>query len=160
MARLIASAVVGLIITLLFQAMLLGIAWMIVGPPFAFHEGTTNVTLGWMAISLPLTFGAAVLGGWGAAITAQAQKVKAVKWAAIVTFVFFLALPIFHLIITRKPPPVAPSELGTYEAANYAIQPIWYELIVPFVAAAGNMIGGRIRKYTDYAAWKRENMDE
>lgn len=159
MARLIASAVVGLIVTLIFQAMLLGIAWMIVGAPFAFHEGTTNVTLGWMALSLPLTFGAAVLGGWGAVITAQAQKVKAVKWAVIVAFVFFLLLPVFHLVTTRKVPPVPPSELGTYEAANYAIQPIWYELIVPFVVAGGTMVGGRFRKFTDFAAWKRENMD-
>ena len=159
MVRIIASAVVGLVVTLLFQAIFLGVAWMIVGAPFAFHAGTTNVTLGWVALSLPLTFGAAILGGWAAVITAQEQKQQAAKWAAGLALGFFLLLAIWHVATERKQPPVPPSELGTYEAANYAIQPTWYEFVIPFVVAGGTCLGGRIRKYTDFKAWKRENLE-
>lgn len=157
MGRIIGAVVGGLIVLYLWMFISLTAAWFAFGPERAFKPGTTDVTIVWLLVALPLTIIGAVLAGWTAAIIGQKQKEKTVKALALTVLVIWLALAIWSVTPWRSKPPVAATELGTFEAMNYADQPFWYDFLLPFIGAAAIMWGGRkITKYTDWEAMKRE----
>ncbi|HSR67302.1 MAG TPA: hypothetical protein VLU25_05120 [Acidobacteriota bacterium] len=146
MLRTIIAVVVGYIVMALLVFVLLTIAWMVVGPSFAFQPGTSKVTLGWIAVNLPLSFIAALAGGCTAAFIGR--RSAPVKALACLVLALGLVFAVLHLAVDDPSGQEAVSEVSTaemsaFEAASEAVQPAWYNFLIPFVGAAGVLLGGR-----------------
>lgn len=146
MLRTVLAAIVGYLALALFVGVALMVAWMMVGAGFAFRPGTTDVTLGWLAINIPLSFIGAVLGGFVAALIDRSPRKTAVKVLALLVVALGLALALKTLRAGTPQPPKPISELSSLEAGAYAKQPTWYSFAIPFIGAAGILMGGHLQK--------------
>ena len=143
MVRNIAAVIAGYLSAAVFVALGLSLVWMRTGPAWAYQPGSTHVTTNWLLIHIPIMFIGTFLGGLVAA--SIAKRWGAVQALAIIFFVLDMLVAIVHLTTARPLPPKSPAQFTVIEAANYAIQPTWYDFAVPFSAAAGVLLGGRLR---------------
>lgn len=143
MLRNIAAVIAGYLSAAVFVAVGLSLVWMRKGAAWAYEPGTTHVTTNWLLIHLPIMFAGTFIGGFVAKWISRRGDV--VRFLATIFFVLDLAVAILHLAVTRLPPLKEPSQFTTVEAANYAIQPTWYDFAIPFAAAAGVLLGGRAK---------------
>jgi hypothetical protein len=148
MLRAIAAVIAGYLAMAIAVFVTLTLAWVALGPGFAFKAGTTEVTFGWIAINLPLSFVCALLGGWVAAKIAR--RPGPVKALAAVILVLGLGMAVAHLFVDSSAASeeaadrvTQEEEVSTFEAASEAIQPPWYNFLLPFLGAAGVLLGGR-----------------
>lgn len=149
MLRKILAVVAGYVVSGLWVALTLSIAWMVLGAGFAFEDGTTRTTLGWAVVMLVMGFIGAIIGGWLAALIARTPR--AGVWLAVVMLVLGLGLAIYYTTVDVEAEATAalagrdPAALPVFEAASVAIAPTWYNWIIPLVGAIGAVIGGRCR---------------
>jgi MFS family permease len=144
MLRNVAAVVAGYVSIVVFVMITFSLAWLAMGPSLAFREGTTEVTEAWIAVVMPLNLIGAAIGGWIARRIGRGNG--AVAGLAVFIVVLGLALAVVNMNATREPLARPVTELATFEAASYAIQPTWYEFVVPFVGAIGVLLGGRMRR--------------
>lgn len=148
MLRGIAAVVVGYVVIVAFVLITFAIAWLALGRSFAFAEGTTDVTLGWIVLALLLSFIGASLGGVVARGIAPGHSRTSVEvLAGLVLIVGFLSAVAAQRRNTQSEPltPHELAEIGVFEAATKARQPAWFSFFVPFVGALGVRWGGRAR---------------
>ena len=151
MVRPITAVLVGYLVMAAWIMATLTLAWKLLGPSFAFHPGTTQVSLGWVAVTLPLSFGlGAVLGGFIAGSIARSRENKAVRALAVIVLVLGLVMAVKDLVSDpagRDPasdPVVVIEEMSAFEASSEAVRPTWYSFLIPFVGLAGILLGGRL----------------
>lgn len=142
MLRNIAAIIAGYFVAALFVGVALTVVWMRTGPAWAFQPGSTRVTTNWLLINIPIVFVGTFLGGLVAAAIAKRRDV--VRVLAMIFFALDLVVAILHATMTRPLPTKPPQLFTVLEAANYAIQPLWYDFAIPFAAAAGVILGGRV----------------
>lgn len=99
------------------------VAWMIAGRGFAFRPGTTEVTPGWLAINIPLSFIGAVLGGFVAALIDRSPRRTAAKALALLVVAMGLALALRTLRVGAPKPRKPTSQFSSFEAGAFAQQP-------------------------------------
>ncbi|MGA7616263.1 MAG: hypothetical protein WBX15_13900 [Thermoanaerobaculia bacterium] len=136
------AVIAGYVSMALFIMITFSLTWMVVGYQFAFKAGTTDVTPGWIAITLPLDLLAAVLGGWIAVKIARGEVAPRVL--AGIVLVLGLTLAFISLRLVHPVPPKPIPQISTFEAASYAVEPDWYQFAVPFIGAIGVLIGSRL----------------
>jgi hypothetical protein len=132
----------------------LTLAWEALGSDFAFEPGSSRVTPGWLAVALPLSFAGAVIGGLIAAGLSRPPGGKPVAVLAVIVLVLGLFTAFSQLAKPAPPEPgveqeILEGEVGTsdwsaMQAASRARQPIWYTFLLPWVGAAGLLVGGRL----------------
>lgn len=143
MLRTIFGVIAGYIATAVVVMAVVTIAYSVLGPSFAFQEGSFDVTGAWVGLNLFMGFFAAILGGWIAAMVGRSRKAV----AYLIALMLVLGLGLAYMQ-GQSPPPEAPApaaELEPQEVARYARPPAWYAWIVPFFGAAGVLLGGRVR---------------
>lgn len=143
------SVIAGYLVLALWVAITLTVAWLLTGPEFAYHRGTTNVTPAWVLLTLPLNFVGALLGGL------TARRIggdRAVRVLAALILILGLGLAAAHIVMDRPAPPRPVEQMTVFEAASYAVQPVWYDFLVPFVGVAGVLMNLRRAGREDVAA--------
>ncbi|NNF05638.1 MAG: hypothetical protein HKN21_02645 [Candidatus Eisenbacteria bacterium] len=147
-------SILGVVLGYLTIAVWLGIAltllWKALGPDFAFEPGTLNTTMGWALSVIPIDLMGAMMGGLVAALIDK-RKI-AVK--VLAGFVLILGLMSAVMHIQMDDPTVAAemlaekpiTEWSSFEAASGAIQPMWYNFVLPIVGMVGVLLGGRLKK--------------
>ncbi|HSR51580.1 MAG TPA: hypothetical protein VLV83_12185 [Acidobacteriota bacterium] len=151
MVRTVIAVLVGYFVMALLVFILLSGAWLVVGSDFAFQPGTTKVTMGWIALNLPLSFIAALAGGCTAAYIGR--RPAAVRALAYLVLAVGLIFAVLHLAADDPSGREAATDgatvqMSSFEAASEAVQPIWYNFLIPFVGAAGVLLGGRAANKT------------
>jgi hypothetical protein len=148
MWRAIVSVIAGYVALSVWVAGTLAIAWAILGPSFAFQEGTTMTTTGWSVLAIALGIPGAMLGGFTTALIARTRTPILVL--AGIVLVLGLAQGIGTEIARGGGPAAAPSkpveELSFWEAPRYAMPPTWYGFTIPLVGCAGALAGGALRR--------------
>lgn len=148
MLRKIVGAVVGYIFIFVWVAVTLGIGWVTLGADFAFHQDTTEVTLGWVMLMIVTGFVGAVLAGWIASLVAKSQG--GATALAVLILVLGLAMAVFYLnldVAAEAEKALAgrdPASLGVTAAASVAIPPTWYNFLNPVLGALGVFVGGSL----------------
>lgn len=142
--RTVAAVIVGYIVIVIFVMVTFSVTWMLLGPSQAFKSGTVEVTTKWLAIAIPLSLIAAVLGGVTAATISRSGT--GVKALALFVVVLGLIFAVINMTSTRPAPPKPISELATMEAASYAKAPMWYDFTIPFLGGLGVWIGGALKR--------------
>ncbi|MEW6758820.1 MAG: hypothetical protein AB1347_11415 [Acidobacteriota bacterium] len=144
MWRAVGAVVAGYVVIALFVMVGFTVAWLVLGPGFAFEAGTTKVTAGWLLMATPVNLAAALLGGWTAGAIARDGRGAAVKVLAGIVLGLGLILAILHLGAEPAVPP-ADLDLSTFQAASYAIQPKWFDFFVALLGGAGVLVGGCLK---------------
>lgn len=138
MGRLILGIVAGYLVMTIWIMATVSLTWKMVGPEFA--------TMGWIAINIPLSFIGAYLGGSFAQRLGRDRGQAAVGGLAILVIIFGLVSAFIALFGDAPEPAVTnPDGLTMAEASAGAIQPMWYNFVIPIVGAAGILLGGRRR---------------
>jgi hypothetical protein len=113
-------------------------------PEFAFRPRTAEASTGWIIYTLIASFFAAIVGGWVAAKLGKSQARRAVFLLA--AFVCITGLGSAAANAGREPQGELPPEVlaNTMERASHAVQPQAYSWTVPFLGAAGVLLGGHL----------------
>ena len=146
MVRGIAAVIAGYIVMALWVFITMTVAFISLGPGFAFQGDTFDVSLGWVGLALSLGLAGAVLGGLAAALIAK--RAAPVKALAAIILGLGIVFAVLRLVLpapaVEDPAPASPSAVSTIEAAANARQPVWYQFTIPFVGFAGVLLGGQI----------------
>lgn len=158
MARTLFAIILGYAVMAGWVMITLTLAYKIVGPEFAFKQGTTDVTMGWILITLPLSFMGAMLGGLTAGRLGKDPTRKPVKLLAAVILLLGMLLAVAQIFMppdaqmTGTQGGVIPEEeksveeMSSIEASSAAKQPLWYSFLIPLVGAFGVILGGYVRR--------------
>lgn len=144
------AVIAGYLIMMVFVMVTLTVAWVLLGSSFAFQAGTTHVTLRWVALNLSLSAIAAIAGGYVAMSIAPDEAMLSVKILAGIILAVGLIMAVAHIftdasVDQQLAQGVVVEGMGAFAAASEAVQPIWYNFLVPVLGAAGVLIGGRLR---------------
>ncbi len=146
MGRKILAVVAGYAAMAVLVMVVFSLALATLGTSLVFVEGTTRPSGGWLAFSLVVSLVAAAAGGWVAArIGHQATAAKILAGVVL----------ILGLIMAVAQPERDPEraqqiidEAGGVEGvamgdlADIAEQPAWFAWVIPFLGAAGVLVGG------------------
>ncbi len=157
MARSVGAVIIGYLVMGIFVMVTMTLAWKLTGPSFAYQEGSTHVTGGWVALSLALGVPAAVLGGWVCrAIALRSKPVTVLAW---IVLVLGAGMAIAHMSLDPSleeqraagaqisaTDARTPAELSAFEASSEAVQPTWYNFTIALVGFAGVLFGGHLRE--------------
>lgn len=144
MARAIGSVVIGYLAMALAVFATFSIVYLLMGTDGAFKPGTYDVSASWLAVSIILSFAAAILGGYVCAAVARTPTPP--KVLAGIVLVLGLALAIPTLTQGSGDPMPRPESVGNVEAMQNAVQPIWITLLNPLIGAAGVLVGARLKR--------------
>jgi hypothetical protein len=145
MVRMIAAGVLGYLTIL--ALVMLTFAVVFVAPDFAFEPDSWEVTPGWLAYTLTMSFLAACAGGLVAVLVARGDRRPAL-WLAAVVMLLGLAGAASQLS-REPPPPMGGSAKDPMTRGAEAVQPTWYALLLPFLGAAGVLAGASRYRGTD-----------
>lgn len=141
MLRIAFAVIVGYVAMAL--AVLLVFSVVLIAPDVAMWPGTSQATPAWIVYTLIASFAAAIAGGWLSARIAATRR--AATAMAVVALLLGLAAAFQNEQRRRTPPaPLSPSAT-TLERASRAVQPTAYAFSIPFLSAAGVLLGGRLR---------------
>jgi hypothetical protein len=115
----------------------------IVAPDFAFQKDSFEVTAAWLVFTLAVSFAAAIVGGFVCAWIARRRS--ATHALAALAIVLGLGGAVSNLTKERPTASESAAGLSVMARSERAVQPNWYAFALPFVAAAGILIGGRLR---------------
>jgi uncharacterized membrane protein YoaK (UPF0700 family) len=146
MVRTIAAVVAGYVDAVAVTIAGIFVSWAIFGVEGAFAENSTLASTPWAITSCVIGFAAAAVAGATAALVGRHATNLPVKVLAGLMLV--LGLVIAARTMGVEPPPVpeewANSEVSFMEAGEYAVSPTWYYVLIPFIGAAGVLLGGRL----------------
>jgi hypothetical protein len=144
MGRLILAVLLGYLVMAVCVMLAFSVAF--VAPDFAFEKDSYEVTPAWIGYALLLSFVAAAVGGFVAVWLAGRPDARAA--VALAGVVFLLAVGSAVVQLGRDRPEAKPAEIareGMMERASKAVQPTWYAFTLPFLGAAGALLGGWLK---------------
>jgi len=127
----------------------LSLAWVLTGPSFAFVPGSTHVTMAWIGLNLPMSLIAALTGGYVTNRVARDPSLLPVKVLAGIVLGMGLIMAVAHAfsdpsVDQQAAQSLAIEGMSAFEAASEAVQPVWYNFLIPFIGAVGVFLGGRL----------------
>lgn len=140
MGKAILGIVLGYVAMALFIFVTFSIVYLLIGTEGAFHDGSYDVTLLWIVVSLVLGLIAAIIGG---VVCAKLTRHPAgTKILAGLVLVLGLVMAIPALYTPDEPAPtVRTGEVTVMEAMQVAQQPVWITFANPVIGAIGVMLG-------------------
>lgn len=147
MLRTIAGVVVGYIVIALCVFGVLTIAFISLGPDWAFQEGSYHVSIGWALMMLAAGFAAALVGGLVCRAIAGRHR-RAISALAVV----IVLLGGLDAALRLSAPARTDAELvraedtPVFEAAGKAQSPVWMGIANPIVGVAGVLLAGALRR--------------
>jgi amino acid transporter len=133
----IASYVVmAIIITIVFIGLFLAL-----GVERVFQPDSYEVSPLWLVISIAISVGSAVVGGYVCAAISRSMRACQVLALIILVLGIILCLPKM-----REDPHVRAGDVPTLQVMHLAQMPVWMHLLTPFLGAIGVLVGALIKK--------------
>ena len=117
--------------------------YIALGADRAFKADSYEISTLWLVISIVVTLGGAVVGGFVCAAIS-----KSVRTCQVFAFIVFLAgilLCLPALMRDDESPHVRAGEVPNMEAMKLAVTPSWMHLLSPVLGAAGVLLGARMK---------------
>jgi hypothetical protein len=143
MIRSILSVVAGYVVIFLFIFVLFTGLYLVLGANASFKPGSYQPSVLWLALSTPLAFVAAIIGGYVCASLARGGRAPLALAALVFVIGFLSAIPVLK---ARDTDEVRTSEVSNMEAMMKAKEPAGVALTNPLIGAAGALLGGRLRR--------------
>jgi len=145
MVRSIIGVIVGYLALFVLVAVALIVLFMLMGTEWSFKPNSFEASNAWIAMSLVANFIIAVIGGLICAVIAKGGKAPIVL--AAIVFVLGLVLAIPSMMAHKQNAGlVRKGNVSQWEAMQKANEPIWVPFTVPFIGAAGVLLGAKIRR--------------
>jgi MFS family permease len=143
LGRNILAIVAGYIVMFAIVMATLSGAYMAMGADRAFKAGTYGVTGLWIAVSVVMSFVAAMVGGTIAARVGRGTRAASLLAVVVVILGVILAIPSLD-----APEPGEPrtGNVSNVAAMMNAQQPPFVSFLNPVIGAVGVLLGGRVRK--------------
>ena len=151
--RALLGVIAGYAVMAIIVLVSLTIAWGLTGPSFAYKPGTTHVTLAWIGLNLPLSSIAAIAGGYVTNRIAPTDSLLPVKVLAGILLVVGLIMAVAHVLTDQSisqqlTENISTEGMSAFSGSSEAVQPIWYNFLIPFIGAAGVLVGGYLGRRT------------
>jgi hypothetical protein len=139
----ILAVVAGYAVMFIFYFAVFTGVYLALGAERAFKLDSYEVSTLWLALSVVITLGGAVAGGFVCAAIS-----KSARPCQVLAFIVFLAgillcLPV--LMRDDESPHVRAGEVPNMEAMQLAVTPNWMHLLSPVIGAAGVLLGARMK---------------
>lgn len=146
MLKNVLAVIAGYLVMLVFIFVVFTGLYLAIGADRAFEPGTYEVSVLWLVISLTLSLVAAILGGYVCAAIGNSSA--AARSLAILVIVLGIISAWPALDPAKDPRPnVRIADVPNMEAMMNARQPPWVAISLPFIGAAGVLIGAaRVRR--------------
>lgn len=118
-------------------------AFLTLGVERALQPDSYEISTLWVAISLVINFGSAILGGYVCAAVSKSLRACQLLAVIVVILGVLLCLP---AIQRREGPNVRAGEVSSLEAMKLGVAPIWMHLLNPVLGAVGVLFGARMKK--------------
>lgn len=128
--------VMAIIITIVFLGLFLAL-----GVERVFQTDSYEVSPLWLVISIAISVGSAVVGGYVCAAISRSMRACQVLALIILVLGILLCLPKM-----REDPHVRAGEVPTLQVMHLAQVPVWMHLLSPFLGAIGVLVGARMKK--------------
>lgn len=139
------AAIVGYVTIVLVVFAGIGVAWLILGGAGAFAGEGPSPSTPWMALNLLSGLIAAVVGGLVARRIGGSQVAVRILLGIVLVLGLVSAVMEGGAAAAHEPAAKPVAEMSFMEAGRHAVQPAWYNWMIPLVGAAGVLIGGRER---------------
>jgi len=145
MVRSIIGVIVGYLAMFVLVFVTLTVAFLLMGTEWSFKPNSFEASNAWIAMSLVANFIIAVIGGLICAVIAKGGKAPIVL--AAVVFVLGLVLAIPSMMAHKQNAGlVRRGNVSQLEAMQKANEPVWVPFSVPFIGAAGVLLGAKIKR--------------
>lgn len=142
MVRIILGAIVGWIVNMVFIFSSFTVLYVILGTDGSFQPERFTVSLTWTVLSFVLGFVGTIIGGFVAVLIGKSQK-AALGTAGLILAVSLVAAFVAMGLDANE---VRTSDIDSMVAMTKAINPTWFNFLVPFTGFIGAIIGGRLKK--------------
>jgi hypothetical protein len=144
MLRTIAGVVLGYIAMALLVFLLFSASYLALGTDNVFLPGSYQVSLLWVALSIVVSFAAALVGGYVAAAVSRGTRAALALACVVLILGILFAIP----ALGQPDPGPRAGDVGNFVAMQNARPPSWTLLLNPIIGAAGVLVGSRLRKRT------------
>jgi hypothetical protein len=142
MTRTIAGVVLGYIATALLVFLLFSASYLALGTDKVFLPGSYQVSFLWAALSIVVSFAAALVGGYVAASVSRGTRAPLVLACVVLVLGILFALP----ALGQPDPGPRAGDVGNFAAMTNARPPSWTLLLNPIIGALGVLVGSRLRR--------------
>ncbi len=142
MIRTIAGVALGYIAMALLVFLLFSAAYLAMGTDNAFLPGSYQISFLWLAVSIVLSFIAALAGGYVAASASHGTRAPLVLACVVLILGIIFAIP----ALGQPDPGPRAGDVGNIAAMMNARQPAWLLLLNPVIGAFGILVGSRLRR--------------
>jgi hypothetical protein len=132
----------GYLIMRLFVFATFSFCYQALGAERFFEPGTYEVSRTWIAVSILLSLGAAIVGGFLCASVSRSAR------APVILAVLVLVLGVFTALLTppsNAMPKPRSGDVANYEAMQNEARPTWIGWLNPILGATGVLCGSRLR---------------
>ncbi|MCA1815558.1 MAG: hypothetical protein LC746_03985 [Acidobacteria bacterium] len=143
MARKILAVILGYVVIFVSIFVLFTALYLVLGANGAFKPGSYRPSFTWLALSTPLAFVAALVGGYVCAVVARGGRAPLALAALVLVLGFLFAVP---ALTAKAADDVRPGNLSNMEAMQKAKEPAGVALANPLLGAAGVLVGGWLRR--------------
>jgi len=145
MARSILAVIASYVLMFVLTFITFSCMYMVLRADGSFKPGTFESSNLWMGTAFVASFVIAVIAGFVCAAIARGGKAPLVL--AIVVFVLGLLLAVPSLVAKRTNAGlVRAGDVPMMEAMQKAQEPDWAPFALPFIGAAGVLIGGKLKR--------------
>lgn len=143
MLRAASGIALGYLVMAFFVFATFSLTFVTLGADRSFQPGTYEVSEVWAFLSILLTLGAAIVGGFLCASVSRSRT------APIVLAALVLGMGIAGALLLPPSgdlaPQPRPGDVGNFEAMQNASTPPWIAWLNPFLGAAGVLAGAHLR---------------
>ncbi len=139
MGRAIASVVVGYVVMALIVFATFSLAFVAMGPDGVYRPGVYDVSGLWIACAFVLSFVAAWIGGYVAAVISKGGRPILVLIGLVIVLGVISA--IMAGVGTADIPAVRETDPTVFEAMQVSKQPAWVAWLMPLIGALGAFFG-------------------
>jgi ABC-type antimicrobial peptide transport system permease subunit len=143
MLRVFGGVILGYIAMAILIAIVFTGVFLALGVERALQADSYEISTLWIAISLGISFGSAILGGYVCAAVSKSLRACQLLAVVVVILGVLLCLP---AIQRREGPNVRGGEVSSLEAMKLGVAPTWMHLLNPVLGAVGVLLGARIKK--------------
>lgn len=125
------------------------LGWAAFGAEGAFREGTLVASTPWSVAMCVLGLAAAIVGGCASRLVAKEKGREATLALAVLVLLLGHAMAFGQAGSEPAPLPEGKSvaDLTFFEAGGLARPPAWYSFLIPWIGAAGVMLGASFRRF-------------
>jgi hypothetical protein len=143
MLRSILAVIAGYVAIFLLIFVLFTALYLLLGANASFKPGSYQPSSLWLALSTPLAFVAAGVGGYLCAALARGGRAPLALAALVLVLGVIFAVPVLLAPDTNAD---RTSDVSNMEAMQKAKEPTSVALTNPLLGAAGVLVGGRLRR--------------